>query len=616
MSALRIFALSLLILLLLSPLHGSGAVLDDDEEPDVEEESLPSKFKAPAFVRGQITQLNEDNYLHFISQPFAVLLVHKDDEISKRILANFTAAAEALRDESPAVPIGALNIHDVAPKHDIRKRFPLETDSAVIKVVRFGKAFDYKGILEIADILDYLRLQRGPSWQTFSTYEAVEDAAKVGVLVLGFFAEKSRASSLHHPSAGLQASFNHLAHSFRHEWPFAKVINNTALMTKYIAAAKEAAEEERIQTGAPARRDSTSSKLKKVKESIFIIAQGRPVRYSGKNNVDDIYKFLRSNSIPLVGPINASTSSLYISRGIPLVTLFIGPRLLRNNTDNTIIHTNLEQDYIIPLRKLARHFRDKLAFTYAVIGTGTEWEQKKLIFNLLNTTVVLSVEDWIQHKRWRYMAPSPSLETVINDKSMREWLKGIVDGTTKEWKKTERKPTVEVVDGMTIAVGETLPAILNDKSSDILLDFYAPWCTHCKAIEPALANVKKHFTVQQGANALRLVKFNAVDNDFDHKVFNVTRYPALFFRAANSPKVLLSPATNEAELIDWIKVHGATVVGQKAKQGPPQASAQKPATSSTTNTKSTSKTKSGGIDNEDALKKLLMDQLNQKKDDL
>ena len=35
-----------------------------------------------------------------------------------------------------------------------------------------------------------------------------------------------------------------------------------------------------------------------------------------------------------------------------------------------------------------------------------------------------------------------------------------------------------------VVVGETFKEIVNDPTKDVLIEFYAPWCGHCKSLEP------------------------------------------------------------------------------------------------------------------------------------
>ena len=35
-----------------------------------------------------------------------------------------------------------------------------------------------------------------------------------------------------------------------------------------------------------------------------------------------------------------------------------------------------------------------------------------------------------------------------------------------------------------VVVGQTFDEIVNDPDKDVLIEFYAPWCGHCKNLEP------------------------------------------------------------------------------------------------------------------------------------
>ena len=39
-------------------------------------------------------------------------------------------------------------------------------------------------------------------------------------------------------------------------------------------------------------------------------------------------------------------------------------------------------------------------------------------------------------------------------------------------------------DPVTVVVGKTFDEIVMDESKDVLIEFYAPWCGHCKSLEP------------------------------------------------------------------------------------------------------------------------------------
>lgn len=47
-----------------------------------------------------------------------------------------------------------------------------------------------------------------------------------------------------------------------------------------------------------------------------------------------------------------------------------------------------------------------------------------------------------------------------------------------------RNPQFDLVILFQVLVAENFDSIVNDDSKDVLIEFYAPWCGHCKSLEP------------------------------------------------------------------------------------------------------------------------------------
>ena len=126
-------------------------------------------------------------------------------------------------------------------------------------------------------------------------------------------------------------------------------------------------------------------------------------------------------------------------------------------------------------------------------------------------------------------------EAAFTDASFSSWLADVVAGTSKQWKKSE--PVPESNDGpVKVVVGKTFEEIVLDKSKNVLLEFYAPWCGHCKNLEPTYKSVGEHFANTEN---VVIAKIDATANYID-PAFKVEGFPTIKFFPAGDKTDFLS----------------------------------------------------------------------------
>lgn len=47
-----------------------------------------------------------------------------------------------------------------------------------------------------------------------------------------------------------------------------------------------------------------------------------------------------------------------------------------------------------------------------------------------------------------------------------------------------------------MVVAENFESIVNDEDKDVLIEFYAPWCGHCKSLEPKYKELGEKVSVE------------------------------------------------------------------------------------------------------------------------
>lgn len=80
-----------------------------------------------------------------------------------------------------------------------------------------------------------------------------------------------------------------------------------------------------------------------------------------------------------------------------------------------------------------------------------------------------------------------------------------------------------------------------------MIDFYAPWCSHCKKLEPLLGELQKDLdtlTSTIGSAAVKIGKLDATVNAEIAKDYNVKSYPTIVFINVESNLVVKYEGTN------------------------------------------------------------------------
>lgn len=120
-------------------------------------------------------------------------------------------------------------------------------------------------------------------------------------------------------------------------------------------------------------------------------------------------------------------------------------------------------------------------------------------------------------------------ESTVTADALKAHFGGFVAGTLKATTKSQAEP--EDNNGpVTVLVGTNFERIVFDDEKDVLVEFYAPWCGHCKTLAPKYDTLGEEFATDSN---IVIAKVDATENDTPAKIEG---FPTLIFYPAGDKK--------------------------------------------------------------------------------
>jgi protein disulfide-isomerase A1 len=144
---------------------------------------------------------------------------------------------------------------------------------------------------------------------------------------------------------------------------------------------------------------------------------------------------------------------------------------------------------------------------------------------------------------------------------LNSFIESFFKGELKPFLKSEPIPAEgDDMDGhVKVVVGKSFEQVVLDSEKDVLLEFYAPWCGHCKNLAPEYE--KAAATLASNSNVL-LAKIDATANEVDFPGVSVRGFPTLYFFPAGASKqatIYDGPRTADG-IVSWISENAETEV--------------------------------------------------------
>lgn len=102
-------------------------------------------------------------------------------------------------------------------------------------------------------------------------------------------------------------------------------------------------------------------------------------------------------------------------------------------------------------------------------------------------------------------------------KEIAKWISAVLAGSDKIKPDYKSQPVPEKgqeddIDGVRVLVGYNFEEVVNDPKTDVFVEFYAPWCGHCKKLAPEWSKLAARIKKMKKKNVV-IAKFDGTAND-------------------------------------------------------------------------------------------------------
>jgi protein disulfide-isomerase/protein disulfide-isomerase A1 len=263
----------------------------------------------------------------------------------------------------------------------------------------------------------------------------------------------------------------------------------------------------------------------------------------------DLAKMFKDNQYPFFGALNQDSFSQYIERGNGLVWA------LFEMTASTV------DEVVESKREMMTEVAKAVGKDYSIAWTNTVEYVKVLeqMFGLTEFPRLVVQKKAGDKKNFIY-------DGEMTQEAITKYIEDVREGRVTPHLKSEPAPEEPQTDPVKVIVGSTLEKLCFTEDKDVMLEIYAPWCGHCKKLDPEYIKVGKKVQKEGFEDKLVIAKMDGTANDSPVDSISWSGFPTIYYiKAGDSTPGKYDGERTAKGMWKWIKknsTYGAEIEEQ------------------------------------------------------